>query len=38
VIDLNHTELATDEDRVSGIDTWVKLFKATFWEKGGIYI
>ena len=33
VVDLNHTELATDEDRVSGIDTWAKLFKATTWEE-----
>ena len=33
VVDLNHTELATDEDRVSGIDTWAKRFKATTWEE-----
>lgn len=33
VVDLNHTELATDEDRTSGIDTWAKLFKATTWEE-----
>ncbi|WP_027205799.1 Rpn family recombination-promoting nuclease/putative transposase [Butyrivibrio fibrisolvens] len=33
VVDLNHTELATDEDRASGIDTWAKLFKATTWEE-----
>ncbi len=33
MIDLIHTELATDEDRTSGIDTWAKLFKATTWEE-----
>ena len=33
MVDLNHTELATDEDRASGIDTWAKLFKATTWEE-----
>ncbi len=33
VVDLNHTELATDEDKASGIDTWAKIFKATTWEE-----
>ena len=33
VIELNHTELATDEDRAYGIDTWASLFKAKTWEE-----
>ena len=33
VVELNHTDLATDEDRLYGIDTWAKLFKATTWEE-----
>ena len=33
VVELNHTELATDEDRLYGIDTWARLFKATTWEE-----
>ena len=33
VIELNHTELATEEDKRLNIDTWAKLFKATTWEE-----
>ena len=33
VVDLNRTDLATDEDKVHRIDHWVKLFKATTWEE-----
>ena len=33
VVELNHEELATDEDKVYGIDKWVKLFKSTTWEE-----
>jgi predicted transposase/invertase (TIGR01784 family) len=33
VVDLNKTELATDEDKAYGIDQWAKLFKATTWEE-----
>ena len=29
VIELNHTEMATEEDKKHKIDTWAKLFKAT---------
>ncbi|MDE7253123.1 MAG: Rpn family recombination-promoting nuclease/putative transposase [Acetatifactor sp.] len=32
VLDLRHTELATEEDKAWGIDHWAKLFKATTWE------
>ena len=32
VVDLNKTELATDEDKKYGIDKWAKLFKARTWE------
>ena len=32
VVDLNKTELATDEDKKYGIDKWAKLFKAKTWE------
>ena len=32
VVDLNKTELATDEDKEYGIDRWAKLFKANTWE------
>ena len=32
VVDLNKTELATDEDKRYGIDKWAKLFKANTWE------
>ena len=33
VLDLNHTELATQEDKAWGIDYWAELFKATTWEE-----
>ena len=33
VIELNHTNLATEEDKIYGIDKWAKLFKATTWEE-----
>ena len=33
VIELNHTEIATNEDKLYGIDKWAKLFKATTWEE-----
>ncbi|MBE5833791.1 MAG: Rpn family recombination-promoting nuclease/putative transposase [Butyrivibrio sp.] len=33
VIELNHTNLATEEDKRYKIDTWAKLFKATTWEE-----
>ena len=33
VIELNHTEIATKEDKANKIDTWAKLFKATTWEE-----
>lgn len=33
VVDLNHTELATQEDREWKIDYWASLFKATTWEE-----
>ena len=33
VIELNHTNMATDNDKRLGIDTWAKLFKATTWEE-----
>ena len=33
VIELNHEELATDEDISFGIDKWVRLFKAKTWEE-----
>ncbi len=32
VVELNNTELATDEDRKYGIDKWAKLFNARSWE------
>ena len=32
VLDLNHIELATEEDKAYGIDHWAKLFKAKTWE------
>lgn len=32
MVDLNKTELATDEDKEYGIDRWAKLFKANTWE------
>ena len=33
VIDLNQTNLATDEDKFYAIDYWAKLFKAKTWEE-----
>ena len=33
VVELNHEKLATEEDRLFGIDKWVKLFKSTTWEE-----
>ena len=32
VLNLNHIELATDEDCLCGIDHWARLFKAKTWE------
>lgn len=32
VVDLNHIELATDEDKEYRLDHWAALFKATTWE------
>ena len=31
--ELNHAELAIDEDRQYKIDKWARLFKATTWEE-----
>ncbi len=33
VVELNHIELATEEDRLHKIDQWAKLFKAKTWEE-----
>ena len=33
VVDLTHTEPATEEDRAWGLDYWARLFKATTWEE-----
>jgi len=33
VVELNRTELATEEDKAYQIDYWAKLFKATTWEE-----
>ncbi len=33
VVELNSIELATEEDRLYGIDQWAKLFKAKTWEE-----
>ncbi len=33
VIQLNHIDQATDEDKHYGIDEWARLFKATTWEE-----
>nr|MCR5399942.1 hypothetical protein [Lachnospiraceae bacterium] len=33
VIQLNHIEMATEEDKRYGIDEWARLFKATTWEE-----
>ena len=32
VLDLNQINLATEEDKASGIDLWARFFKATTWE------
>ena len=32
VVDLNHIELATEEDKAYGIDYWARMFKAKTWE------
>ena len=33
VVDLNQTELATEEDKAYGIDLWARVFKSTTWEE-----
>ena len=33
VIELNNTELASEEDKKYNIDVWARLFKATTWEE-----
>ena len=33
MIQLNHIDQATDEDKHYGIDEWARLFKATTWEE-----
>ncbi len=33
VIELNHTDIASNEDKKYHIDTWAKLFKARTWEE-----
>ncbi len=33
VVDLTHIKLATEEDKVWGIDHWARLFTATTWEE-----
>ncbi len=33
VIELNHTDLATEDDKRYGIDIWARFFKATTWEE-----
>lgn len=37
VVELNHVELATEEDIYYGIDQWARLFKATTWEELKMY-
>ena len=32
VVELNHIDMATEEDKAYGIDKWAELFKATTWE------
>ena len=32
VVELNNTELATDEDRMYGIDKWAKMFNSKSWD------
>jgi predicted transposase/invertase (TIGR01784 family) len=33
VVELRHTDMATEEDKRHGVDAWAKLFKATTWEE-----
>ena len=33
MIELNHTDIATEQDRANHIDDWARLFKATTWEE-----
>lgn len=33
MLDLTHTDLATDEDKSWQLDYWARLFKATTWEE-----
>lgn len=33
VLDLTQIQMATEEDKVYGLDRWAKLFKATTWEE-----
>ncbi len=33
VVDLTHTELATEEDRANSLELWAKVFKASTWEE-----
>ena len=33
VVDLSNIELATEEDRLHGIDYWARVFKARTWEE-----
>ena len=33
VIELNHIDMATEEDRKYGVDKWARLFKSTTWEE-----
>ncbi len=33
VVQLNSTDIATNEDKLYGIDTWARLFKAKTWEE-----
>lgn len=33
VVNLNQTELATEDDKKYGIDLWARVFKATTWEE-----
>ncbi len=33
MVELNHIELAAEEDRLHKIDQWAKLFKIKTWEE-----
>ncbi len=33
IIELNHIDMATEEDKAYGIDKWASLFKSTTWEE-----